>query len=68
MYDIFPCRPGSVVVRYRVAWNFKPGIQNPPDPINKDRLRERMSSYLSKNGGYLYVYRIPTPSLTSARK
>jgi hypothetical protein len=55
------------VVRYRVAWEFKEGIQNPPDPTTKELMQTKMNEYLRKNGGYLYTYKIHSPSVNSAR-
>nr|CAD7264850.1 unnamed protein product [Timema shepardi] len=54
---------GSVVAKLRIAWVFKQGIHNPPDPIKRDDVRRRMEDHLNTHRGYLESYHLPTGSV-----
>ncbi|XKL60508.1 hypothetical protein PGB90_007565 [Kerria lacca] len=53
------------VVQYRIGWVFKPGIQNPPDPINVNSLKDKLKEYIRKKQGFLYNYRVPVSKIYS---
>jgi hypothetical protein len=59
--------PGSVVVKFRVGWEFKEGIRKAPDPIDKDAVRQRLERQLNLNGGLLDSYHIPLGSIRANR-
>ncbi|XP_068086378.1 uncharacterized protein [Anabrus simplex] len=50
---VYKFAPGSVVVYYYIAWVFKEGIRNAPDPITKDAVRQRLEHTLSRSNGFL---------------
>lgn len=60
-------KSGSVIVLYRVGWQFKPGVHNSPDPLTKDNLKTRLQAHLKNNEGFLYNYRLPISSVKSSR-
>jgi len=59
--------PGSVVVKFRIGWEFKEGIRKAPDPIDKDAVRQRLERQLNLNGGLLGSYHIPLGSIRGNR-
>jgi hypothetical protein len=59
--------PGSVVVKFRIGWEFKEGIRKAPDPIDKDAVRQRLERQLNLNGGILGSYHIPSGSIRANR-
>ncbi|CAG2065215.1 unnamed protein product [Timema podura] len=59
---------GSVVAKLRIAWVFKQGIHNPPDPIKRDDVRRRMEDHLNTHRGYLESYHLPTGSVRARSK
>lgn len=59
--------PGSVVVKYRIGWNFKDGIHDAKDPIDVETLKNKLSRTLSRNSGYLYKYRVPEASIEAEK-
>jgi hypothetical protein len=59
--------PGSVVVKFRIGWEFKEGIRKAPDPIDKDAVRQRLERLLNLNGGFLGTYHIPMGSIRASR-
>jgi len=68
--DDFEClfnSPGSVVVKFRIGWEFKEGIRKAPDPIDKDAVRQRLERQLNLNGGVLGSYHIPLGSIRANR-
>ncbi|CAH1403570.1 unnamed protein product [Nezara viridula] len=60
-------RSGSVIVVYRVGWEFKDGVKNPPDPIDKDGLKTKLQEHLRSHDGFLYNYRLTLHNLKSER-
>ncbi|KAK9496801.1 hypothetical protein O3M35_012994 [Rhynocoris fuscipes] len=60
-------KSGSVVVIYRVGWQFKPGIHGSPDPLTKETMKTRLQEHLRNNDGFLYNYRMPISSLKSTK-
>ncbi|KAL1491148.1 hypothetical protein ABEB36_011789 [Hypothenemus hampei] len=59
--------PGSVIVKYRVAWRFKEGIHNARDPINKDVLDRRINNVLHRNHGIMESYRLADRSMDTKK-
>jgi hypothetical protein len=59
--------PGSVVVKFRIGWEFKEGIRKAPDPIDKDAVRQLLERQLNLNGGVLGSYHIPLGSIRANR-
>ncbi|XP_033607737.1 uncharacterized protein LOC111865478 isoform X2 [Cryptotermes secundus] len=58
---------GSVVVKFRVGWEFKEGIRKAPDPVDKDAVRQRLERQLNLNGGTLGTYHVPMGSIRARR-
>jgi hypothetical protein len=67
MYDFHFDSPGSVVVKFRIAWEFKEGIRKAPDPVDKDAVRQRLERQLNLNGGTLGTYHVPLGSIRASR-
>jgi hypothetical protein len=59
--------PGSVVVKFRIAWEFKEGIRKAPDPVDKDAVRQRLERQLNLNGGTLGTYHVSLGSIRASR-
>lgn len=59
--------PGSVVVKYRIGWNFKDGIHNAKDPIDIASLENKMHRVLMRNSGYIYKYHIQDDSIVAEK-
>lgn len=54
------CRPGSVVVDYRVSWT-------ETNSLNVDSMKERLTNYLDDNHNYLATYIVPANTIRVAR-
>ncbi|KAJ9589246.1 hypothetical protein L9F63_017545 [Diploptera punctata] len=59
--------PGSVVVKFRVSWQFKEGIRKAPDPITVDTLHQKLEKKLYRNQEYLDMYYIPVGTIRASR-
>lgn len=58
-----------MIAKYRVAWTFKPGLQNPPDPISLPVMEEKLKETLRVSYGNIDdEYHIDLNSVNVSRK